>query len=224
MSHVHAEQFLLDDAPSLAEAEPARRHRPNRSLRTIRRTGIALATCVGSIVSLYHPAKAQTFEETAVFILSMAGWDRMQDVAAGIVLKDNDMDVRATFDKQTCSATLDMQVRRSIYGPENQTVVTVNFGRVNPASIVRKPFRLPAQTRYETDAYFISFVMSSGDGQRLCERMTIVEGKEIPPIPGRAIECDSTVEFRAKPDKAPRMEAALNHLFTNYCTGMRRAF
>ena len=224
MSCASNEQFLLDDGRFQAEPEPVRRSCPNQKRTTIRLIAIALTTCGGSILGLSHPAQAQTFEETAVFILSMAGWDRMQDVAAGIVLKDNDMDVRATFDKKTCSATLDMQVKRSIYGPENRTVVTVNFGRVNPASIVRKPFRLPAQTRYETDAYFISFVMSSGDGQRLCERMTIVEGKEIPPIPGRAIECDSTVEFRAKPDKAPRLEAALNHLFTTYCTGMRRAF
>lgn len=223
MSHAHDEQYLLDRRRSHAEAEHVW-HRPNRKRTTRRLTAIALATCVGSILSLSHPAQAQTFEETAVFILSMAGWDRMQDVAAGIVLKDDDMDVRATFDRQTCSASINMRVKKSIYSPKQDVTLSVNFGRVNPASIVRKPFRLPAQTRYETDAHFISFSMSSGDGGRICERSTIIDGKEIPPIPGRAAHCDSTVEFRAKPDKAPRMEAALNHLFTNYCTGMRRAF
>lgn len=179
MSHAYAEQFLLDKCRSHAEAEPGRRHPPNRNLATIRLTAIAHATCVGALLGLPHAAQAQTFEETALFMLSMTGWDRMQDPAAGIVLKDEEEDIRATFYRQTCWASINMRVKKSIYSPNRDVTISVNFGRINPASIARKPFRLPAQTRFEADGHFISFVMPSGDGERICERSMIIDGMEI---------------------------------------------
>lgn len=169
------------------------------------------------------PAQAQTFEETALYLATNGDFRRMQDAAQGIVAREGSIEIRASFDRDRCAVTTDMITQRSAMTLDGTLRMTIIFGNVNPASIVRSYFDQPPQTMYEPRRQGVKFTMESGNGQPICESSMTGDYAQHA-NPSRALRCDTTAEILVRHEVAPRFETALKYLFDNFCTGVRSAF